>query len=1105
MRLTPAILLFSCLTAFATGNGQTVSLHLTNAPVKQVLKEIIKQTRVTILYDEETMQQAKPVNINVKNASLKDVLDLCFKKQDLTYVISGKIITITRKKNESPVNEEIVNSTNALNIHGKVVDENGKPVPGVTVTVKGTKKQTITDENGEFTLSNVETNAVLAFSSVNMEHFEIHVGGQTEILAKLKTKTSELDEVQIIAYGQTTKRLQTGNVSSLKAEDIQKQPVQNPLLALEGRVPGLFINQTSGVPGGGVQVRIQGQNSLTQGNDPLYVIDGVPYTSQLLPNISSYGTGIMGSSGGTSINGYASGDGNPLAFLSPSDIESITVLKDADATAIYGSRAANGAILITTKRGKIGSSQIDINLQTGWGKVTKMMPLLNTEQYLQMRHEAIQNDSVNIQTGDYDINGVWDSTRYTDWQKVLIGNTAQYTDINGGISGGNANSQYLVGGNYHRETTVFPGDLSDQKGSLHFNLNSNTSNQKFRFQLSGNYLVDNNRLIESDLTYISLILAPDAPPLYKSDGTLNWAPNAGGSSTWNNPLSYLYNKYTIRTNNLISRALLEYQIFPKLKISSSFGYTDLEVNETDLRPLLSTAPENRPYSARAAIYGNSSIRSWIIEPQLNYQKFFGKSKANLLIGTTILQNHSNDKQIYGIGFNNDQVLEDIASAPAVGVLYTQSSTYKYNALFGRLVYSYNDKYLVNFSARRDGSSRFGSENQFNNFAAIGGGWVFSKESLFKNQLSFISFGKLRGSYGMTGNDQIGDYKFLNLYNPISVGVAYQGATGIGIAGLPNPHLKWEETKKSQFGLDLGILQDRILLTVNYFNNRSSNQLLSYALPNLTGFGNIIDNFPATVRNYGLEFVVNIAAVKSKYFSWTSNINLTLPKNKLVAFPNISASSYASTYIVGQPVSLAKTYHLVGVDPAIGVYQFADSTGKSTFAPDYSKDRTILQNSSPSCFGGFENSFSYKGFELDIFFQFVKQKAVSDRFGIGTGVGVFNINQPTWVLDRWQKPGDITTIQKYSSTNKYFSQLSNAESSSDAAWMDASYIRLKNLSLAWQVPNTWKHKLSLKNAQLYVHAQNLITITNYKGLDPETKSIQSLPPLKVLTIGIRIGL
>jgi TonB-linked SusC/RagA family outer membrane protein len=1113
MKLSALFLLAFCLQLSARTTGQTITLSVSNVSMKEVFRAIQQQTGLNILVSEKVLEKTGKVSLSVKDMPVEDVLNICFRNEQLSYAIVDGTIVVKSKPSSTVDLQSTTTLASApppIDIHGRVTDSLGNPLVGASVTVKGSRKGTETDANGNFTLTGVNDNAIILISFTGFETRQIALtsnpglksGGDISgvpFTLTLIRSTSSLDQVQIIAYGTTTQRLNTGDVTTVTAADIEKQPVSNPLLALEGRVPGLFITQATGLPGSGVTVQIRGQNSIASGNDPFYVIDGVPYVSQLLPNL------------GQILGGSASGfyTGNPLSYINPSDIESISVLKDAAATAIYGSRAANGAILITTKNGKAGPTKVDINIQNGWGKVTRKLKLLNTQQYLQMRHEAISNDGLTTQPTDYDINGTWDTTRYTDWQKEFIGGTSQYTNVNATVSGGSVNTQYLIGGTYHRETTVFPGDFADQKGSLHFNINSVSPNQKFRIQLSGNYLVDNNQLPSTDLTKQAILFAPDAPPLYNADGSLNWAPNASGISTfYTNPLSYLYNKYQTITNNLVGNALISYQILPGLEIRSSFGYTNMQTNESSIFPLVDIAPELRSTSERFSVYANNNINSWIIEPQVSYKQVIGLGRIEVLAGTTIDQSKANGQQLSGSGYNSDLVLGDIHSAAIVSARSSTHSVYKYNAVFGRINYNWQDKYIIDLTARRDGSSRFGSANQFHNFGAVGASWIFSQEKFIKSNLSFISFGKFRASYGTTGNDQIGDYQFLSLYSPTSVGVAYQGAVGLQPNGLTNPYLQWEETKKLEFGMDIGVLKDRILFNVSYYHNRSSNQLLPYALPNITGFGGITRNFPATVQNTGWEFTLNTTNVKTRDFNWSTHINLSIPQNKLVAFPNLATSPYASIFVIGQPLSLVKEFHLLGVDPATGIFQFGAAHGNITTLPDTAANNayaTALINTSPMFYGGFQNTFQYKGFELDVLFQFVKQKIPNYFFGSYPGnFDEGSGNQPVSVLNHWQKPGDIAANQRYNSDFSLGETFSDA-AGSDAAWKSVYYIRLKNLSLSWQIPDIWQRKVHLQNSRLFILAQNLLTITDYLGLDPETTSTQTLPPLRVLTLGVQVGL
>jgi len=1113
MKLTAFILLAGLLHVSAKSPAQgKITIKEKDASLVKIFTQINKQTGYNFLFTNEEMRNAKPVTIEVKNAALKDVLEICFKNQPFSYTVSGNIIAILSKKNQEGDNGKNLNSGAPIDIRGKVFDENGRPVVGATVNIKGTKKNTTTDQDGEFRFTQVEKDATLVFSSVNMEPFQYFIAGQTEVVIRLKTKTSQLDEVQIIAYGQTTKRFLTGNVGTVKSTEIERQPVGNALLALEGRVPGLFITQNTGISGGGVTVRILGQNSIQSGNDPLYIVDGMPISSQL-PQTGLEQL-ILGTSG-TVAAGSLQASGNPLTYLNPSDIESIEILKDAEATAIYGSRAANGAILITTKKGKAGKTTVDINMNQGWGSVTRKLDLLNTRQYLDMRYEAYKNDGLDWRDPSVSANDlkIWDTTRYTDWQKELIGRTAHLTNVNATLSGGTTAIQYVVSGTYRNETTVFPlpSNFSDKKGSLHFNLNNASTTSRLRFQLTANYLLDNNRLPSADLTQSAVQTEPVAPSLYNADGSLNWALTPSGRTTFVNPLANQLKEYNNKTNNLVSNAEIGYQILTGLDLSSSFGYTNTQTDDFLPTPLLSIRPEWRnTVQQRSAAYGERNLNSYNIEPKITYKRTIRKLKAEALLGSTILQSRASGKTLQGTGYTSDQILKDVRAAANLSVSNSFESQYKYNAFFGRLSFNWQDKYILNVSARRDGSSRFGPANQFHNFGAVGGAWIFSKENVFKENVSWLSFGKLRVSYGTTGNDQIADYLYLSTYNSLyGVQVPYQGVTSTMPTSLPNPYIQWEQTRKFQVGFDLGLLRDRILLNATYARNRSSNQLTPYTVPVTTGFDNYIQNFPATVQNTSLEFSLSTTNISRKNIKWTSNFNLTIPRNKLIAFPNLSTSSYANTLIIGQPVNIIKVFHMSGVNQTTGLYEFIDSNGNVTNFPTYGIDNNTVISTAPKVYGGFQNGITYKGISIDFLLQFVKQVGQNLSFGypsnIATPGSFFRgaSNQPVTVLDRWRKAGDNVPIQRYSSflgdpgVNYAFS--------SDAAFSDASYLRLKNISISYSLPANWIRKISLQNCRFYIQGQNLLTFTSYKGLDPENQSFIALPPLKMLTIGFQVQL
>ena len=1106
MKLTIFLLFIGFMQVSAISLAQTVTLAATNAPLSSVLTQIKRQTGYDFAISGKVIDQAKPVTINVKNGKLTDVLKKIFEGQPLDYSIEDRSMVISIKQPGFLDKLKNALSFNQSDVTGIVVDEQNRPIAGATVIVRGASNGHFTNADGVFHLKNVEDNAILVISFIGYQKQELPAHADMGKI-KLVVATSTLDAVQVIAYGETSQRLTTGNITSVSAKDIENQPVADPLLALEGRVPGMFITQANGVPGSTVTVRIQGQNSLLSGNDPLYVIDGVAYISQLPPNLG----GAIWPGGAATLNGPVAG--SPLSYINSADIESIEILKDAEATSIYGSRAANGAILITTKKGKAGKTMISANVQDGYGHITREVPQLNTQQYLAMRNQAMANDGLTASADPADPGyapdlKIWDTKSYTDWQKVLLGRNSHYLDGQASISGGTESTQFLVGAGYHRETTIFPGDFADQKASMHFSLNTSSDNKKFKLQLSGSFLNDNNQLPQTDPTFLASFSAPDSPPLYNQDGSLNWALNSLGSSTWTfgNPVAYLLKTFSNKTNNLGGHALVSYQLLTGLQLKSSFGYTNIQIDQITTNPLSALEPARRPRLQNSANYLYANENSWIIEPQLNYGKNIGQGKLDVLAGLTLQRQNMISDNYRGVNYYTDLQLTDPAAAQQTYPSAT-ASQYNYSAIFGRINYNLNDEYLADLAVRRDGSSRFGPEKEFHNFASAGLAWIFSKESLVQKALPFLSFGKIKVSYGSTGNDQIGDYRFLTQYAYLP-GYSYQGNLGLATQGIPNPYLQWELTKKANIGIDLGFFKDRLLISGNYAINRSSNELLPYPLPVIAGYNSILENLPATVQNKSLEFTITSINFKTKDFNWTTNFNLTIPTNKLIAYPGLATSSEANTYSIGQPITILKVAKFDGVNPADGNYQFIDRNGEVTEYPDVfgtPSDAIATVNTAPKFYGGLQNTVSYKSFSFEFMLSFTKQIGANDIFGGSDPGGFDSGNQPTSILNNvWTRPGDHAAVQKFSQTGSNFLQYFYAVNS-DAAYSDASYIRLKNASLSWKFPGNVCRMLTISNARLYIQGQNLLTITKYKGMDPENSGLfgnQFVPPLRVITLGIQ---
>jgi TonB-linked SusC/RagA family outer membrane protein len=1089
MKLTTLILITVILHVSAATFAQKVTLVEKNAPLTDVFQQIRKQTGYDFLFTGSDLKNAKPVTINVKNEELKDALTQIFEGQPIDFTIEDKTVVI--KEKEPTLIDKAKAYFAQVNIKGIVTDETGKPLPGVTVKEKGTNNATATDQNGFYTLSVVNDKSIVTFSFIGFETQDFAVKDITNgSIIKLKATETNLKEVVVSkGYYDEKRELLTGNVSVVSSKVIGEQPVSDPILTLEGRVAGLQISQTSGIPGASYTVRLRGQNSLVNGNNPLYIVDGVPFNPVSLSS-NALGGGALPAGNGI---GYTTSGGlSPFNNLNPSDIEKIEVLKDADATAIYGSRGANGVILITTKKGQAGQTRVDLDLNSGIGQVAHTIPFLNTQQYLAMRHEAFKNDGVLPSSSDYDVNGTWDTTRYTNWQKVLTGNTAHFTNASLSLSGGNTNTQFLLGGNYSRQTMVYPGDFEDDKASVHVNLNHSSSNQKFHASFTAQYGEDRNVTPSTDIAYYAT-LAPDAPTLYNPDGSINFA-----NGTFYNPLIATLQKDQAVASNLLSNLVMSYEILSGLRIQSSFGYNHMEMNQTNLLPASSFY--GPPVATkRENDIATGTTNTWLVEPQINYKRKISHGNLEVLIGTTVQRNTYNATTFYTYGYSSDVLIKNIANASTVSVGDNTYADYKANGVYGRINYAWEEKYVINATARRDGSSRFGPGAQFGNFGAVGAAWIFTKEKLIENALPYLSFGKLRLSYGTTGNDQIAPYQYLSSY---STSGNYQNTSGLSPSRIANPYYAWELDKKLEGGLDLGFLNDRILLNVDYYRNRTGNQLVNQALPAQDGFSAILANLPAVVQNAGLEIELNTVNIKGGNFSWTTSVNFSRSRNKLISFPGLALNpTYVGSFEIGQPIN-PRLYHFTGINPQTGLPTVQDTNGDGVLN---NSDKGIVKPTAVNYFGGISNSFAYKGIQLDVFFQYVKQTGQNALKALGGSGGSFNLNEPTLILERWQNPSDVTNIPRFrtGASPAGLTAYSNA-AQSDFYITDASFIRLKNIALSYAVPKGWQRYLGLQNARIYMQAQNLITITSYKGFDPETQGT-ALPPLLMFSLGIHASL
>lgn len=1065
-----------------------ISIQLKQVSLSAALLKIQDASHYGVLFHaDDVVKYGKPVTLSVKKQPLPKVLDLLFDHQPFTYHITDSYITVAYKSPEPIIPKSEANQvgdTSSITITGHVSSDRGEPLAGATVMVKGTQIGAITDERGNFIIKNVPVSA----SSVQVHIIgyttsEIPLTGSRRLAIQLQQATNSLDETVILAYGSTSQRLNTGSISKISSHEIAAQPIGNALFALEGKLPGLYVNQTSGVPGSSANVYLRGVGSITSSAAPLYIIDGIPFTSYNIGSSSLQTSSI--------VNG-----GNPLNSINPADIESIEVLKDADATAIYGSRGGNGVILITTKKGTVGKTKVNISAYTGISQVTKFMSLLNTSQYVQMREEAFKNDQLVPNSATAPDLVTWDTTKYTDWQKKLLGGTGHINDLQASVSGGSNYTQFLFNSGYHKETTVFPGNYGDKKGSLFFNLNHLSENQRFKLSLSSSYSDDINDLFYSDLTPYALSLPPDIPNLIDSSGNLVWPQGA-----LSNPYSIQKQKYKAETRNLFASTQLGYELFPFLQIKLQGGFSRMEKDEIQTNPLSSFNPaDGKTLANTYSIFGNNSLQTWILEPQLDFTKKIGQGIVAVLIGATFQQDIINGNTLRGTGFSDPSLMESMAAASSLTVQSSNYSLYKYAALFGQLNYNVKNRYVFNFSVRKDDSSRFGPGKQSATFAAAGAAWIFSEENWLKDNLRFLSFGKIRGSYGSTGNDKIGDYKFLSTWLPGSY--AYNGVTGLAPSNISVPDYSWEVTRKLEGGISLGFIHDRILLNTSYYRFRSSNQLINYAIAPSTGFTSIIANFPAVVQNKGWEFDLTTQNIQTKNFRWTTAINATIPSNKLLSFPGLSTSSYQYSLLIGQPISIRRVAHVLGVDPATGAYQFQSGKDGSPVAiPSIPGDYVTQINLLPKAYGGIQNTLTYKNLSLGFFFQWVLQDG-TDFYPAITPGGISN--QPVSVLNHWKMPGDNAEFAKYSTRPAIGTIFQRALS--DGYVDDASFIRLKNVQIAYLFEPNLLKRIKIDGCSVYLRGQNLLTITSFNGPDPEqNKNLNALPSLRVITAGIQLTL
>jgi len=1011
---------------------------------KQLVKSIEQRSDYRFVYDPNEINPDLRVDVNLSNTNIPELLSQAFSAKGIRYQIVKNTIVLQGKANDRP---------QQATISGRISNAAGIALEGVSIRVKNKVASTVTDASGRFSLDGLRQDDILLLSYVGYRSKEVKVVGKGTLEISLDVDPGNLDEVVVIGYGTSSIRKNTGSVSSVTGREIETQPVLDPLAALQGRVAGLNIASNSGLPGSSFQVQLRGVNSLSNGSSPLYIIDGIPFSDESMNQFTS-----------------ANGNQSPLSLINPRDIERIDVLKDADATAIYGSRGGNGVILITTKKGNKSGLKIDFNANIGSGKAIRNLKMLNTAQYLEIRKEGFKNDNWTATADNAPDLLTWDQTAYSDWQKEFYGASAPFSTYQLSFSGGNEYTQYLVSTNFNRQGDPLPGNQNYQRGGALLNLSTQSKDQRFKLNSSFNLNLDRNNTVPTDIAQF-YNLAPNYP-LYDEKGDYYWF-----QQSLQNPAAYMERSSVSKSKSLLANLSAEYAILPDLVAKISVGYNLKSMDQTRLLPNAGFNPLTSAGSM--ASYGNSDYQSYIVEPQLNYSKTFGKHDFRFLLGGTWQQRISEGKYLDGSSYPSDSQLGNLAAAGVIAIRNNQYADYRYQSAFGRINYAYADRYLVNVSYRRDGSSRFGPNNKYGNFGSIGAAWVFSSEEFLQDQ-SILSFGKLRASWGVTGNDQIGDYQYLDTWG---TSFAYQGITGLYPTRVFNPNFGWEEIKKKELGVDLGFFRDRIFLTANYYNNRSDNQLINIVLAPQTGYNSYFGNTPALIENKGWEIELSSLNIQKEKFSWKTNFNITFPSNTLLEYPGLANSSDARRYVVGESTRIVRGFEFTGVDRQTGIAQFRDVDGDGKIS-DFN-DYVTLGSLLPKYYGGIGNNLSYGNLSLGFLFQFVKQEGPSIGYGpqATTIGGLANLDE--LVLDRWQQPGDVTDVPRATANSANDANVAyrNYYRYSSAVWDDASFIRLKNVSLSYDI-SKWTQKINISRALVQFNAQNLLTWTSFRGMDPE---------------------
>lgn len=1078
MRLTTILLLTFLMESSAEGfSQQRITLSRKDAAIRQVFQDIRKQTGYDFLYSNKVLASARPVSVSVQDATLDEVLRLVMKDQPLAYNIVEKTVIV--KLHERPAARDTVPS---IPVSGLVSDDKGQALPGVTVQVKGTSAGTVTDNNGKFSITVAGSDAVLEFSYLGFARQERPVGTTTVFNITLQPSNEGLNEVVVVGYGTVMKKDLTGSLAQVKSKEINTVPAANVLQALSGRAAGVHVLQNNGSPGGPVSVRIRGTNSIMGSNEPLYVVDGFPVS-------------------GT----------NPTV-LNNMDIETIDILKDASATAIYGSRGANGVVLITTKRGKAGKTKVDFGTSYSTQSLRKKLDLMNAKEYALFYNERAVNDNQQPYFTQEQIDNFGEGY---DWQDLVFQTAPmQLTSLN--VSGGNEKTQFSLSGSVFAQNGIVKG--SDyNRYSLRTNINHEIS-KKFSVNFSGTFSrlqtdrKDSRGGSRGNSMIAAAISAPPTLTPYNDDGSYRVLATAYPfiATDLINPINFI-NEQTNSTkaNVVLANAALIYHPLPDFTVKISGGIENRD-DRTD-----SYTTTRFVNSQGVASVSASQFTSLLSENTISYNKIAGNHNIAAVAGFTYQDFLTTFVNGRGVGFLSDaSQTYDLGAADAPGIPGSGYAKSALVSLLARVNYSYDNKYLATISFRQDGSSRYSEGNKWGGFPSAAIAWRVSEEDFLKN-IGFFSDLKLRASWGYTGSQAISPYATLNQLGSgktvFDDALATTYAPGTVLPG----DLKWETTEQKDVGLDIGILDNRVIVTADYYVKTTKDLLNNVILPSSMGFQRTVRNV-GEVRNQGFEFGVD-ARILTGAFKWDLNTNISMNRNKVLKLYDgedilggsvnaVVVSDISNILREGQPIGRFWGYLEDGYDDN-GRIRFVDVDKDGSIT---AQDKTYIGDPNPDFIYGINSNMSFRNFSLSIFIQGSQGNDIFNISSIGNTIDYgFGLNMPREVYENHWTPSNPNAkypVISYNTTVR----------ASDRFVEDGSYMRLRNVELGYDLPVQKAGINWLRNLRIYASGQNLLTFTKYSWWDPEVNSNggenstaqgydnYSYPTARSFTFGIRAG-